>query len=168
VVGLADDADAPVVEIGDPQLPQRAVVAQRRRHDLVDEAVEVAVLAAQHVVGYVEARIVDPDGIVEAERDVLEALAVARRAVQAPGDVLADRVEGRRRAAGGRFEQRRPADVHRRLLGLDREKRGVESGQARGRGHVGSYGAGAPAGHCAASGAAPRTAAVSLSRSRCA
>jgi len=50
---------AVVEPLGDPQLPQRPVVLQRRREHFVDEQGKVAVRGPQDVVGDVERRIVD-------------------------------------------------------------------------------------------------------------
>ncbi len=139
VVGLADDADPAVRQVvGDPQLPERAVVLQRRGHDLVDDPAEVRARRAQDVVGDVKGGVVDPDGVAEPERDRGELLAVARRAAEAAVDVGEHVLEARWRTVGGRVEERRPAHVHRRPLGLERQERGIEC-RKRSRAHVAEY-----------------------------
>ena len=66
-----DHADVPVVQVlGDPQLPQRAIVIQWGGHDLVHQSPEVALTGASHVQGNVETRIINPDGVIEAQRNL--------------------------------------------------------------------------------------------------
>ena len=72
--------------------------------------------------------IVDPDGVVDAQRHVGQLLAVAVGALHARRDVV-DQLLGGRRVLG-RLEARDPADVHRRELALDGQERRVERGQA--------------------------------------
>ena len=147
MMSLPDHADLAIVQLlGDPQLPQRAIVIERDRHDLVDQAPEIAFPRPAYVQGDVEVRVIDPDGVVETEGDLGQLLAVARRAAEAPLDVVADRLEARSRALRRRVEQRRPAEVHRRVLGLERQERGVQRGQPTmcDRGHARFTGPWAP------------------------
>jgi hypothetical protein len=73
-----------------------------------------------------ERRIVDPLRRVQAERDACELLAVARRAIEPPLDVIAQLREARKLALRGSFKRRGPADVHVRSRRLHGEKRRVE------------------------------------------
>ena len=95
-------------------------------------AVEVLPRRVQHVPRGVEAGIVDPHGLVEPERDVRQALAVARRPAQPVRDVRVQRLVVRARLVRGRVEPGDPADVHRRGRTLDGEEGRVEGGQALG------------------------------------
>ena len=75
-----------------------------------------------HVVGEVEARVVDPQRPAGLERRRRELLPVARDEVQARLDVREERVERRRLA----LEQREAADVHVRVRLLLRQEAGID------------------------------------------
>jgi hypothetical protein len=134
VVGLADEPDRAVLEVGrDPHLPQRAVAPQRLGEHRVGEVLEVLGGGAVDVLGGVELLGVDPQRRVEAERVGGDPLAVARRPVEAAGDVREQLVEAGALGARGRLERRGPADVHVCAGALDGEEGGVEGRQALGR-----------------------------------
>ena len=83
VVGLADEPDAPVAQpVGDPELPQRAVAAQRLRQHRVGELRQVLGGGAVDVLGGVEVLGVDPQRRVQPERVGGDALAEAGRAAE--------------------------------------------------------------------------------------
>jgi hypothetical protein len=131
VVRLPDDPDLAAGQpVRDPHLPQRPVARERGRQHGVDDRAEVAAIGGQEVLGRVEVRVVDPHGLVQAERDGGQALAVARRVLEPRGEVREEVAEGRARPVLRRVVKGDPADVHRRGGAFDREEGGVEGGQA--------------------------------------
>ena len=139
VVGLADEPDAAVAQpVGDPELPQRAVAAQRLRQHRVGELRQVLGGGAVDVLGGVEVLGVDPQRRVQPERVGGDPLAEARRAGEPPGDVGEQVLEVGARAVLGRLERRRPPDVHVCARALDGQKRRVERRQPLGRHPVSS------------------------------
>ena len=88
--------------VGDPELPQRAVAAQRLRQHRVGELRQVLGRGAVDVLGGVEVLGVDPQRRVQPQRVGGDALAEARRAAEPAGDVVEQVVEvGRGPSAGG-------------------------------------------------------------------
>jgi hypothetical protein len=108
-------------------LPQRPVAWERVGHAPVDDLVQPPRLGANHVPVEVEVAVVDPDRRVEVERHPAQHLPVARRAVKAGGDVLAQGLEAGTAAVRRKrwVEYRGPADVHVGTGRLDAQKRGV-------------------------------------------
>jgi hypothetical protein len=88
--------------------------------------IERARAGVEQVVAGIELLVVDPHRVVHLERHLGEALAIARRVVQPPGDVRRQLVEGGGRSVLGRVESGDPADVHRRGAAFDGEERRVE------------------------------------------
>jgi len=120
VVRLADQPDRAVVElVGDPHLPQRTLALQRHRHHGVDDRVEVAGAGVHQVAVDVEVGVIHPRRLADAEGDRRQTLAIARRAADPRGDVVAQLIEIRARAVRRRFEDRGPADVHMGRRALD-------------------------------------------------
>jgi hypothetical protein len=131
VVHLADEREAPVGEVaGDRDLPQRPVAPEWGGEHGVDQRAEVLAIGSHEVRARVEGGIVDPHRVVHRQRHVREALPVARRAAQPPGDVLEQLVESGPRPVLRRVEHRDPADVHRCRGPLHCEERRVERGEA--------------------------------------
>ncbi len=132
VVGLVDHGEPVVLQALDqPQLPQRLGAVEALGEQPAGELAQLVVGAGArqrgvtHVVGEVEAWVVDPQGPSHLEPRVRELLAVARYEVQARLDVGAQVLVGRRRALEGHH---RP-DVHVRAALLLVEKRHVHGTQ---------------------------------------
>ena len=129
VVGLGDDREAVVLEpVHEPRLPERLGAVEALGEDPPRERAELLDRPRRgqgglaHVVGEVEERVVDPEGPPEAVGREGELLAVARRQVQPPANVLEQRVVGR----GGAVEGEDGAHVHVGGLVLLGEEGGVE------------------------------------------
>ena len=114
VVGLRDDRVAAALEpLDQVDAPERPVEVERLREDLADEVAELRHRARPgqrhvlHVPAEVEARVVAPLGVREAERHPRHALAKARDEVEPRVDVLEQRVV----AGGLALDDHRAADV---------------------------------------------------------
>jgi hypothetical protein len=113
VMRLADESDPPVLElVGDRHLPKRPAAVERRRHHPIDDVREAGLARVPDMARDVEAVVVDPERVVQAEWNRLDLLAVARGAREPARDVIAHLDEPRRRSVGGWREQRDPAHVH--------------------------------------------------------
>jgi hypothetical protein len=137
VMDLREHGDVARAQAADDvQLPQRLGAVQRPRHDPRDLLGELLVASRRgqaelaHVEVQVEVEVVDPVGIVEAERHLLQAPAQRRQQRQALGDQRLDvgerEVPGRRRR---RVEDRDARDVPALARRLEREELRVEARQ---------------------------------------
>ena len=80
VVHLSNEPDPPIVQtIGDPDLPQRPPVHQRRGHRCIDRIAPSRWRRAAHMPADIEVRVVDPHGICQPERDRHKFLAIPGR-----------------------------------------------------------------------------------------
>ena len=149
VVDLAEHADAAVRQPRDEEdLPQRPRAIQRRRQHRRAQRLERRL--ADGVVGAGERDEVRARGRSSRRRSsaARSARAASRPAASDTTGPRAARPAARSRSASivgrgrplGRGEHRAPADVHRRLLGVQAQERAVERRQAagglRGRGHA--------------------------------
>ena len=132
VVGLADDRELLGPQSGDQlQPPERAFAVQRPGEQAAGDLFEPPVTAARHEVNRVdvrldrEVRVVDPVGVAEAEGGLGEPAPQSRNRVQARSDRFTQGLDRRRLAA----KAHRPADGHRRLLGLQVEEDAVQRAQ---------------------------------------
>ena len=141
VVGLGDEREAPAGHaLHEPDLPQRLGAVQALREQAPGEPLERGVVGrlrqrgvADVVVG-VEVRVIGPHRPALVERNVGQALAVARHQVQAADDVLDELLQRRRRA----LEDHHRGDVHvRARVVLEMQERRVQCCQAVGVGHCG-------------------------------
>jgi SAM-dependent methyltransferase len=140
VVGLPDHRPAVAAQTADEiDAPQRVGRVQRLREQRPGEVAKLAHARRRsqrdrvHVAGDVEARVVGPVRVAEAEARAHDAPAKARHVLQPPLDVAAQRRQ-RRRAAG---DADRPSDVQRCLRAVEIEEGGVQAAQAVDRRHAG-------------------------------
>jgi hypothetical protein len=131
LVGLGDDRGLVLLQALDQvDLPQRAGVVERARHQARDQVVQLRLVARfgqgapANVVGDVEVGVVDPHGACDASGDVHDLLPVARHEAEALLDEVDELVVVEARL--GPSEHRHPADVHRRLGVLQVQERGVQ------------------------------------------
>ena len=131
---LGDRREAAVREpLDEPDLPERAVAIERLGRDPRRQGLQLPAAAGLgqprvvHVVGDVEALVVDPDRQA-LDGDEGEALAIARQQVQPRGDVVAharDLERGVRAPARGRIEEGHGADIRLRAVVLDQHEGAV-------------------------------------------
>ena len=133
VVGLAHDRPAAAAQPADEvHPPQRVAGVERRREQRARQLAQLARARGRrqrqrvHVARDVEAGVVDPMRVAEAEPRARDAPAEARHVLQAPLDVAAQRRQ-RGRAA---LDEDRPADVQRRPA-LSRSRKAESSALRR-------------------------------------
>jgi hypothetical protein len=137
VVDLADQAHPSVLQARDEEdPPHRPVAIERRREHLVAQGGErrvadrlVRLRERLDVLGQIEAGVLDPAGLGEAERRRLQSPAAPGDAVEPLRDPLAQRGQRRASAAVRDGEDGAPADVHVRGGALEAQERAVEGGQ---------------------------------------
>ena len=131
---LGDRRDEVVLEpLDHVHLPQRTAPVERPRHHLRTEARKLVEVAgcrqgdASHVVLELDVGILDPERMVELERDLRQPPAERRQQVEPALDQREDLLEGVATGHGGRVEHARAADVHVVVGRLHVEERRVEA-----------------------------------------
>jgi len=139
VMGLLDEGDVAALQAFDePQLPQGPAPVEQLGLEPLEQGEELGPVAGAgerrqaHVVGDVEAIVVDPDRVPGVQRHVLQPLTEPWDAMQPRRDEIADRADpessfgGEERLA---LEDGQRADVHRGLEALEVQEAGVERAQ---------------------------------------
>ena len=135
-MGLGDRGDVAVLEALDHvHLPQRAAAVERSAEDVGRELGQLGGAAGSrqgrpsHVVVDVEVGVLDPQRVVELERDLDEAPPERRQQVEPALDELDHLLEGVAAGDGGRVEDGRRRHVHVDRRRLEIEEGGIESGE---------------------------------------
>jgi hypothetical protein len=138
VVDLRHDGEAVALEpLDEPRFPERLAPVELLRHHAAGQALELALVAGQRqarvpeMIVEIEGGVVHPDGMAE-DRDRLDALVIARDAVEDDGYEVVDAVEVEAAARAHprlRLVHAHRADVHVRAPVLDGEKRRIQGGK---------------------------------------
>jgi hypothetical protein len=140
VVNLLHDGETltALEPLHDPELPQGPLAVQLLGEDPAREPLELAQVPGpgnsrvSHVVGDVEVRIVDPDGMLP-DRDPPESLAIPRQKVETRADVAPNALDVDSTAGGPegtRAKHDRRRDVHVLARTLEVQKGGVLGAQS--------------------------------------